>query len=89
MHAGCGIRRTFILLAVLAALTLPAAARDGSAIATIPFAFAHHEILVDVGIGNSGPHTFLLDTDTTPSVIDLALAKRLGFALHGVSRTRA
>jgi Aspartyl protease len=83
MHAGCGIRRTFILLVALAALVLPAAARNDSAIATTPFAFVHHEILVDVRIGNSGPYTFLLDTDTTPSVIDLALAKRLGLRFNG------
>ena len=47
----------------------------------VSFVYAHHEILVRVRIRNVGPLTFLLDTDTTPSAIDLALARRLRLPL--------
>jgi Aspartyl protease len=49
-----------------------------AALSTVPFRYVHHEILVNVRIGKSGPYTFMLDTGTTPSVVDAALAKRLG-----------
>ena len=44
----------------------------------VPFEFVHNQILVQVKIGGKGPYTFLLDTDTDPSAIDLATAKELG-----------
>ncbi|MDP9110035.1 MAG: retroviral-like aspartic protease family protein [Candidatus Eremiobacteraeota bacterium] len=52
---------------------------------SIPFTYLHHEVLVSARIGTSGPYNFLLDTDTSPSAIDAALAKRLGLHQNGAS----
>ena len=49
---------------------------------TIPFRYVHGEILVDARIGNSGPHTFILDTGTTLSTISSDLSRRLNLALR-------
>jgi predicted aspartyl protease len=54
-----------------------ATASTPAALSTVPFRYVHHEIVVNVRIGGSGPYTFMLDTGTTPTVIDAALAKRL------------
>ena len=54
-------------------------------VSTVPFRYVHHEILVNVRIGTSGPYTFMLDTGTTPSVVDAALAKRLGLRPAGAA----
>lgn len=43
----------------------------------VPFIYTHHELLVSARINGSGPYSFLLDTDTSPSAIDLSLAKKL------------
>ena len=50
---------------------------------TVPMVYYHHVVLVGVRIANSGPYTFLLDTDTTPSAIDLALARKIGLRFNG------
>ncbi|MDQ6767122.1 MAG: retropepsin-like domain-containing protein [Candidatus Eremiobacteraeota bacterium] len=68
----------FGLLAFLA-LTVP------PAVTTVPFHYVHHELLVNARIGGSGPYTFLLDTGTTPSIIDVALMKRLGLPFEGAA----
>ncbi|MBV8727243.1 MAG: aspartyl protease family protein [Candidatus Eremiobacteraeota bacterium] len=47
----------------------------------VSFVYAHHEILMPVRIGDVGALTFLLDTDTSPSAIDLALARKLRLPL--------
>lgn len=47
-------------------------------VTTAPFEFVHNEIIIDAAIGDSAPHRFLLDCGVDPSVIDLALARRLG-----------
>jgi hypothetical protein len=45
--------------------------------AELPFAYVHNEIVVPVYLNGTGPYNMLVDTDTTPSAIDAALAKRL------------
>jgi hypothetical protein len=55
------------------------------AVTTVPFHYVHHELLVHARIGASGPYTFLLDTGTTPSIIDVALVKRLGLPSKGAA----
>ncbi|MDQ6930150.1 MAG: retroviral-like aspartic protease family protein [Candidatus Eremiobacteraeota bacterium] len=55
------------------------------ALATVPFSYFHHEVIVSVKVGASGPYNFLLDTDTTPSAIDSALAQRLRLRPNGPS----
>ena len=48
---------------------------------TVPFKYLHHEVVVNARIAGSGPYAFLLDTGTTPSIVDVALAKRLGLRI--------
>lgn len=61
------------------------AAADEAAAATVPFAYVKHEIVISAQVDNAGPYLFLLDTDTTPSVIDSTLAKRLGLRATGAA----
>jgi hypothetical protein len=50
----------------------------------IPFSFEHNEIIVQATIGQKGPYAMLLDTDTNPSVVSLALARSSGLALRKI-----
>ncbi len=50
----------------------------------IPFSFEHNEIIVQATIGQKGPYTMLLDTDSNPSVISLARARSSGLALRKI-----
>ncbi len=45
---------------------------------TVPFEFVRNEIILDTAIGDSSPNRFMFDCGVDPSVIDLALAHRLG-----------
>jgi hypothetical protein len=53
--------------------------------AEVAFAYVHHEIVVPVIINGTGPYNMLFDTDTTPSAIDVTLAKRLHLRALGAS----
>ena len=53
------------------------------------FAFPKREIVVPVLIGGHGPYLMLLNTGTSPSVIDLKLAKRIGLKLGGSGQGQA
>ncbi len=68
------------VLCVLLAQSTATAAQPASAV-SFPFKYLNHEVVVDVRVGSSGPYHFLLDTDTSPSGIDLALARRLRLPL--------
>ena len=50
----------------------------------VPFSFEHNEIIVQATIGQKGPYAMLLDTDTNPSVVSLALARSSGLALRKI-----
>ena len=50
----------------------------------IPFSLEHNEIIVQATIGQKGPYAMLLDTDTNPSVVSLALARSSGLALRKI-----
>jgi hypothetical protein len=50
----------------------------------IPFSFEHNEIVVQATVGQKGPYAMLLDTDTNPSVVSLALARSSGLALRKI-----
>jgi hypothetical protein len=50
----------------------------------IPFSFEQNEIIVKATIGQKGPYAMLLDTDTNPSVVSLALARSSGLALRKI-----
>ncbi len=56
------------------------------AVTTVPFTYLHHEVVVSARIAGSGPYAFLLDTGTTPSIVDAALAKRLGLRAMGAGK---
>jgi hypothetical protein len=59
---------------------------------SVAYQYAHHEIVVRATIDGGGPYAFLLDTGTTPSSVDEAVAKKLGIrqapgslgTLHGL-----
>jgi predicted aspartyl protease len=51
----------------------------------VPFEFLHNQVIVEVRIGGKGPFNMLLDTNTYPSVIDLATAKELGLTMESRS----
>jgi predicted aspartyl protease len=53
----------------------------------VPFDFQRHEVLVQATVNGQGPFPMLLDTGTNPSVIDLALARRLGLSLTLAGRS--
>ena len=57
---------------------------DADRFTEIPFRFEHGEILVQAVIGGRGPFTLLLDTNTSPSALDLAFAKSERLALRAV-----
>jgi hypothetical protein len=66
-----------------AALSLDARTGQGPDVAApqIPFSFEHNEIIVQATIEHGGPFAMLLDTDTNPSVVSLALAQSSGLPL--------
>jgi hypothetical protein len=68
----------------LGLLAFPAATNP-PALATVPFTYLHHEVVVRARIAGAGPFAFLLDTGTTPSIIDAVLAKRLGLSARGAA----
>jgi predicted aspartyl protease len=72
-----------ILAAVLGAFPSLVDASQGTD--SVPFTYAHHEIFLEAMVNGSGPYSFLLDTDTTPSAIDLQLARRLRIGLTGTA----
>ena len=59
--------------------------QNRSAPVEVPFEFVHNQIVVQVKIGDKGPYSMLLDTDTDPSAIDLATARELGLRLDSRS----
>jgi hypothetical protein len=72
------------IVLVLSFVILPATAAR-SAGTTVPFNYTNHELVVSVRIAGSGPYRFLLDSGTTPSVIDTALAKQFGLRATGAA----
>ncbi len=76
------IRRAVVLGFGLLAFSASTAPLE---VTTVPFNYLHHEVVVTARIAGSGPYAFLLDTGTTPSVVDAALAKRLGLRATGAA----
>src|SRR5262245_37535481 len=81
-------RRPHVVEAVLAAVLAGAAAHsDARAVqplADVKFSSPRHQVVVQVKLGKQGPFAMLLDTGTDRSVIDAALASRLG-AISGAT----
>src|SRR5580765_3811782 len=76
------------LTALLAAIVILAAAvpvhpQAGSPIAEVAFEFLHNQVVLQVELGGPDPFNMLLDTNTDPSAIDLAIARQLGLKLSG------
>jgi hypothetical protein len=80
------LRRIAVIVFPLLAAGLSYAKDTGQAVIDpalqIPFSFEHNEIIVQTTIGQKGPYAMLLDTDTNPSVVSLALARSIGLALR-------
>jgi predicted aspartyl protease len=66
----------FLLLAVSAAVAQP-----GKPLVEVPFEFIHNQIVIQVKIGDKGPFSMLVDTNTDPSAIDVATARELGLVV--------
>lgn len=66
----------FLLWAVPAAFAQP-----GKPLVEVPFEFVHNQIVVQVKVGDKGPFSMLVDTNTDPSAIDTATARELGLAV--------
>lgn len=52
---------------------------------TVKFRYIHHEIVVSATVDGKGPYVFLLDTGTTPSIVDAAVAKTLAIRANGLA----
>jgi hypothetical protein len=80
--------RNTVVAFLLPAAALSYVARTGQGVIDaapqIPFSFEHNEIIVRATIGQKGPYAMLLDTDTNPSVVSLALARSSGLALRKI-----
>ncbi len=74
-------RHIWLFVVALVMLLPLSAARAGVSPELIPFQYDHNGILVHVRVDGTGPYRFLIDTDTTPSVIDLTVAKQLQLPL--------
>jgi predicted aspartyl protease len=74
-----------IATVAIASFTLLGAARPlaPSPMTTVKFRYVHHEIVVSATVDGKGPYAFLLDTGTTPSVVDAAVAKTLEIRANG------
>lgn len=82
-ETAAGMFRRSLAILLSAFVLLSAEARAATVTGTsIPFQYVHNGIFVDVYIKGAGPFSFLIDTDTTPSAIDLSLADKLGMR-HG------
>ncbi len=76
MNASRFLRGTLLTAGLFACALVPSLAQSAPPPA-VAFDYVHGEIVVQVFINGSGPYRMLVDTDTSPSVIDAALAKRL------------
>jgi predicted aspartyl protease len=76
-------RLVVVLLALLQAACASVALSPGSAAPEIPFEFTRSLVLVQARVQGQGPFACLVDTGANPSVIDLALARKLGLRLSG------
>jgi predicted aspartyl protease len=54
-----------------------------SSMTTVKFRYVHHEIVVSATVDGKGPYAFLLDTGTTPSIVDAVVAKSLAIRANG------
>jgi predicted aspartyl protease len=52
----------------------------------IPFDFSRQVLVAQVDVCGKGPYTVMLDTGTSPSVIDVKLARSLGLKLEAVGQ---
>lgn len=68
-------------IAAVAAVFGLAGAGPAPGAAAIPFQYVRYGILASVRVNGAGPYAFLIDTDTTPSAIDLGLARKLKLSM--------
>ena len=60
-----------------------ASASDATLHRAVPFQFENNQILLKVGIGNSKPSWFILDSGASGCIVDTAVAKHLGIKTQG------
>ena len=72
-----------IVLTTIGVTCLMAGAAHATGI-EVPFEFDHNEIFVEVRVNGQGPYRMLVDTGTSPSVIDRDVALKLGLKLGAV-----
>src|SRR5579862_595164 len=79
------IHKGFVsLVFAAAAATLSAENRCPGNVASVPLKVINgHQILLDVSINHSGPYTFLLDTGSQITLIDLSVAAELHLNAQG------
>ncbi len=58
-----------------------ASAEDSPVVMVAPFRYIHNEIVAQVRVNGHGPYAMLLDTGTSPSVVDLTLARQIGLKI--------
>jgi hypothetical protein len=73
-----------LVLAATIVSTLSAETHCPGNVASLPFHLANrHQMIVDVSVNHSGPYSFLLDTGTQITMVDLALANELKLSKQG------
>ena len=73
-----------LVLALATVSTLSAETHCPGNVTGLPFQIVNrHQILVDVSVNHSGPYSFLLDTGTQVTIVDLSLASDLKLSGNG------
>lgn len=72
-----------IVLGTATVSTLCAETRCPGNVASVPLKIVnHHQIILGVSINHSGPYSFLLDTGSQITLVDLSLAAELHLSVH-------
>jgi hypothetical protein len=73
-----------LILAATIVSTLSAETHCPGNVASVPFRLANrHQMIVAVSVNHSGPYSFLLDTGTQITMVDVSLADAIHLSTHG------
>lgn len=79
---GANLRTAFVGLTLLSLVaTVGAASAAEKVVGEVAFELVHDEIVIEVFINGRGPFRMMVDTGTTPSAIDTAVATKIGLRL--------
>ena len=74
----------FLVLAAITFTTLSAETRCPGNVASVPLQIVNrHQFLIEVSVNHSGPYSFLFDTGTQITMVDLSLAAELHLSTQG------